>query len=943
MLTLAAFVVGASAFADKPVSGKYYISNVSTGKYVKVYKKYYAKPDVSSTSDATKLTVGIGAKDIYGVYAEEHEGYKLYSLAGDYSGGTAEVFDYIDKAVKLAKELSEEKLRGKLDELDEVSGSIDIDEEALDSLISTFNTAMDMYKTDYCYFVVEPVQQAGTTSVVRLRAEIPAVPNAVNFAAKALTSGHKDAWTWAKEHVKSYINNHTNSDNAEVKTMADKYLDEIEPGNTYYLIGQSDNTFDFCLASEVDAKGALAYWKMELQEETKDGLTPGTYQIQNNSTELFVEVTDKYKAAPDVTEEDAAKFSMLPSTMITVDFGRVDRNNENLYQITTLQNQDQDVCAYIAKGVSEAKNFAKDKMSAKKETIQDYLDKVNRKVNEKLYDVEGDSLVYTFEELEKDVELAANLYAEAYGNMKLLDNGDGTVSLFVAVPQVPELVKDVWKYYKGDDEADPWEWLKEQMVTYFETHAENITPEFVSRNLEKVNPGDVKYLAADSENTFDMLDGVEALSKWNLEVPSFEGYFRVKNVGTENYVNVSSYDGVTVDAKDPTAAGQVFYVRVGDDGTGGINVKELRAQGLGMGSDLQGYSDTEIGATTASVAPVKFSTALTGVIDNELQDVDLSAYGVTDAMVDSVKKNWDKSIYLKATTTEDDEVAFYAYTSVGKDFIGNVYEIDKDGDLYVCKEASLESKGDNALWQFEEVDSVAPFNVNFAIQGQDGNYYASVCYDFDFELADGMKAYAVTGQSEEPSDYTINGKTYSLFTAEVETLEGKLVPAGTPIIIESADAAALLLPTTESESAEVSASGSMLHGVLFPQDLSDLFTLYDNDGTENSIDPYGIYAFGKDESMGDFSVGFWSMTTEIQKAYSYTYPANRAFIYIPSTEKAKGLVLISKKSDTTGISQVLSEAGINVVSGDCYDLQGRKVVRPVKGVYIMDGKKMVVK
>jgi len=44
--------------------------------------------------------------------------------------------------------------------------------------------------------------------------------------------------------------------------------------------------------------------------------------------------------------------------------------------------------------------------------------------------------------------------------------------------------------------------------------------------------------------------------------------------------------------------------------------------------------------------------------------------------------------------------------------------------------------------------------------------------------------------------------------------------------------------------------------------------------------------------------------------------------------------------DATSISDV---SGISEISGDIYDIQGRRVAQPVKGMYIMNGKKMVVK
>ncbi|MBQ4366600.1 MAG: hypothetical protein II786_00775, partial [Muribaculaceae bacterium] len=84
----AIFAFGAAA---QPASGYYKIQNAETGKYVSVKSKYYAKPDVAE-ADATPIYVGIGDKVLGG-------GYKIISLKGD----RIEVFDYLTKAVNMAK------------------------------------------------------------------------------------------------------------------------------------------------------------------------------------------------------------------------------------------------------------------------------------------------------------------------------------------------------------------------------------------------------------------------------------------------------------------------------------------------------------------------------------------------------------------------------------------------------------------------------------------------------------------------------------------------------------------------------------------------------------------------------------------------------------------------------------------------------------------------
>lgn len=66
--------------------------------------------------------------------------------------------------------------------------------------------------------------------------------------------------------------------------------------------------------------------------------------------------------------------------------------------------------------------------------------------------------------------------------------------------------------------------------------------------------------------------------------------------------------------------------------------------------------------------------------------------------------------------------------------------------------------------------------------------------------------------------------------------------------------------------------------------------------------------------------------------------AHKAYLAVPEVEAAKGYPF---GGDATGIE------GLNINDNDnvneVYDLQGRRVVRPAKGIYIVNGKKIVVK
>ena len=73
---------------------------------------------------------------------------------------------------------------------------------------------------------------------------------------------------------------------------------------------------------------------------------------------------------------------------------------------------------------------------------------------------------------------------------------------------------------------------------------------------------------------------------------------------------------------------------------------------------------------------------------------------------------------------------------------------------------------------------------------------------------------------------------------------------------------------------------------------------------------------------------------------SVAIPANKAYLKVGTTE-ARSLSVVFDDGNTTGIADISSKA--DAISGEYFDLQGRKVAQPTKGLYIVNGKKYVVK
>lgn len=70
-----------------------------------------------------------------------------------------------------------------------------------------------------------------------------------------------------------------------------------------------------------------------------------------------------------------------------------------------------------------------------------------------------------------------------------------------------------------------------------------------------------------------------------------------------------------------------------------------------------------------------------------------------------------------------------------------------------------------------------------------------------------------------------------------------------------------------------------------------------------------------------------------------TIPAYRAYIQIDQSTPAP--LFFTVDGETTGINMVQGEG--SKVNGEVYDLQGRKVAKPAKGLYIQNGRKVMIK
>lgn len=190
-------------------------------------------------------------------------------------------------------------------------------------------------------------------------------------------------------------------------------------------------------------------------------------------------------------------------------------------------------------------------------------------------------------------------------------------------------------------------------------------------------------------------------------------------------------------------------------------------------------------------------------------------------------------------------------------------------------------------WALEEASA---FTLNLNDAG-DGKYYATLCVPFD-AILNGATAYTMA----------VDGSY--LVPTEVAT-----IAAGTPVLVKSENIGAVV--TLSDNYAAAPSTETALTGTY----------------VEKTIDGTTDYVLGKNAD----AVGFYHWD-------SNTLAANRAYVAAETGYSVKGFA-INWAGDADGIKAIENANNNDVI----YNLAGQRVTKAVRGIYVKNGKKVVVK
>ena len=146
-----------------------------------------------------------------------------------------------------------------------------------------------------------------------------------------------------------------------------------------------------------------------------------------------------------------------------------------------------------------------------------------------------------------------------------------------------------------------------------------------------------------------------------------------------------------------------------------------------------------------------------------------------------------------------------------------------------------------------------------------------------------------------------------------------VVPEGTGLLLMGTAEESYDIPVVTTDAANVT---SALVGVTYPQSLKSTVG--------------GIYYFVmKKATTAEDALAFAPLST----ASAVTIPAGKAYVALDTSAGARSLT-VAFDDETTGINSVNGEG---IKANGFYNLNGQRVESPTKGLYIMNGKKVILK
>ena len=255
------------------------------------------------------------------------------------------------------------------------------------------------------------------------------------------------------------------------------------------------------------------------------------------------------------------------------------------------------------------------------------------------------------------------------------------------------------------------------------------------------------------------------------------------------------------------------------------------------------------------------------------------------------------TFYFGKNLTRDSQgdshiIWFFDTTNSESSDTGNsALNVDQSGNITL-----LPNNYGASAWMVEEVTS-----LDVTMNTVDNETWATLYLPFSVTTPEGVTAYTGTQKDEN--------------TVQLTAIEGGVIPAQTGVVLKGT---ATTCPLTLTNDAVAPVEGNIFTGTCLPISV-----------TPETLENYYVLS----TLQGVIGL-YWPMTGTTELA------ANKAFIARSEAAGAAGYRFVFGDNTTVGIDGVTLGQPDNT---PYYDLSGRRIAQPAKGIYIHNGKKVFIK
>ena len=369
---------------------------------------------------------------------------------------------------------------------------------------------------------------------------------------------------------------------------------------------------------------------------------------------------------------------------------------------------------------------------------------------------------------------------------------------------------------------------------------------------------------------------------------------------------------------------------------------------FGLKTDVASTYDARVSAAATSCSAEEYS-ALLAVVSNQsnfvypptgfyrIKNYSTGAYwGQTSSTPTISFSNTDAASVLYMTRSGEEGSYMYTIKLQGTKYVGNKDQSTGDYILSVVAPGKFSMNdfrtntifgytyadgtainiysfgGDAYSWSIEDATSFT-VSLHEATDNEGSHTYATLCVPFNISGLTGAESKEV--------------KTY------VPTKDGDYIVTGSGSTTADAGMPVLLIGESGATSATATVGSTYVASPVAPQSSHVMTGTFTNASIDCTAATGTNYVLGLDEDNSN-RIGFYHVNND-----SFTLGANRAYLNTSAGIEVKGFAINFGSDIADGVNTVK----IIEANGKYFDLSGREVAKPVRGIYIKDGRKVVVK